>query len=88
MTPTQLKALIGLWRRLLTDVDSYAEDVSLEVTSTIGGMFGRVRAENCLRQLKEQNMVKEGQWPDSYRLSRAGENFCETLEKLGLRRIF
>lgn len=88
MTPTQIKALIGLWRRLLTDVDAYAEDVSLEITTSIGGVFGRVRAENSLRQLKEMNLVKEGQWPDSYRLSRAGDLFCETLEKLGLRRAF
>lgn len=88
MTPTQLKTLIGLWRRLLTDVDAYAEDVSVEITTSIGGTFGRVRAENSLRQLKEQNLVREGQWPDSHRLSMAGERFCETLEELGLRRVF
>jgi hypothetical protein len=89
MTPTQILALVGLWRRQHKDGgDIFAEDVAIEVATTTGGTFGRTRAENCLRHLQEQKLVKKGQWDGSHRLSKTGENLCAALKSMGLREVF
>lgn len=89
MTPTQVLVLVGLWRRLHRDgSDVFAEDVAIEIASTTGGTFGKTRAENCLRQLLEQKLVKKGRWDRSYALSKGGEKVCYALKSMGLRETF
>ena len=85
MTPTDVMALVGLWRRQSREGEYLirAEDVSIEVSSMTGETYGRTRAQNALRRLVEQKKAKEKAW-DSFLLTKAGENFCIALQKMGL----
>lgn len=89
MTATQILALVGLWRRTAnggTDaMGIFADDVAIEVSTTSGLTFGRTRAENCLCQLMLQDLVKQGSWQSSYRLTKKGQKVCEALKSMGLK---
>lgn len=90
MTPMEIMTLVGLWRRQHHDgtYAIFAEDVAMEVASTTGGVFGKTRAENCLRKLVDKKLVKKTRWEGSYLLSKAGEEVCAALKSMGLREVF
>lgn len=85
MTPSDVMALIAVWNRRNRE-DGYAihaEDVSIEVSTLTGEVYGKTRASNSLRHLVDQRLLKETAW-NRFAMTKAGERFCEAMRKMGL----
>ena len=85
MTPNEVQALIGIWRRQLKEGSAtfHAEDVAVEVSLYTGRTYGKTRAANALRSLAEKKLVKETKW-DGFTITGKGRALCEAVRELGL----
>lgn len=89
MTANMMKTLVCLWRRQLSDHNPvFAEDVAVEIATTLGDSYGTKRAEDQLKKLRTDGYVKRHASEGGYSLANRGAEICEVLSLLGMNREF